>query len=205
MDWTKEQIFAVDLETTGLDPVKDRIVQMAIVRFEAGKPWRKMEAWVSLFGTDVPMSPGAVMVSRIDPNELSGRPHIEAKMESILNILQQGKIFLGYNALRFDVLFLKEAHKRAGCKRPLPFLPKNTIDPLVFARALYDKARGWKLAQMAARLGVRTDRSHDALGDSLVAAEVMVRMAVSNDLPTDLTGLINLQERYIREWEERRR
>ena len=204
MDWIKEPVFAFDVETTSLDPAKDRVVKIGIVRFEAGKQWREMEGWAAKFSTPIPMSPEAVMISGIDPYELEGKPTFEEKIGSVLNILDQGKMFLGYNVLKFDIPIIQAALDRSGLARKLPMTRKNTIDPLVFARALYDKARGWKLDQMAARLGARP-RSHNAVDCAMKAADVMVRMGVRNDLPTDLLSLINLQERYLAEWAEKRK
>jgi len=200
--WMQGPIMVVDVETTGLDPVADRIWQIAIVEFVPGKPWREMQAWVARCKPDVPFTPEALLVGGVEPTELEGKPRAEELIGKVVDILSKGKIFMAYNA-GFDFGFLTETHKRAGCKKPLPFNAKNTIDPLIFARAIYDKARGWKLKQMSARLGVPLSRAHDALRDCMAAAEVMIRMAVMNDLPPTLEGLLALQEQYQREWEER--
>lgn len=201
--WMVGPIMVVDVETTGLDPVADRIWQLAIVEFVPGKPWREMQAWVTRCKPDVPFTPEALLIGGIEPAELEGKPCAEQIIGRVIDILGRGKIFAAYKS-DFDFGFLAETHKRAKCKKRLPFDHTNTIDPLVFARALYSQARGWKLKQMAARLGVRLDRAHDALRDSMAAAEVMVRMAILNDLPPTLEGLLALQEQYRTAWVDKR-
>jgi DNA polymerase-3 subunit epsilon len=192
-------IFAFDTEATGLDPTVDEIVQLTIVKYEVGKSWSDMEGYTSLFSTARPLPAGQALFCGLTPEDLAGKPTIGECIDSVLDILHLGKVFLSFNA-PFDVGMLQAALKRTGSRRTLPMTMRNTIDPLIFSRGLYPHARGRKLAQMAARLGVRLNRAHDATSDTLAAAEVMVRMAVQNHLPPDLDALTTLQMKYAEAW-----
>jgi DNA polymerase-3 subunit epsilon len=204
MRWIDGPIMVFDTETTGLESETNYVIQLAIVKFEPGKPWREMEAWTTLAGSPKPIEPAAMLAHGITNEDIKGLPLLEQRMNRVIDILRQGKMFLAYNS-PFDVGFLEAALARSGCKRPLPFNQHNVIDPLAFVRGLYRYDRGWKLGEMCARLGARMDRAHDALSDAMSAAEVMIRLYVKHDLPPELDGLMALQERYDLEWEERRR
>jgi len=201
--WMESPVLVVDTETTGLDFEKDEIWQLTILRFEAGKSWPDMTGWTSLFNTHKAFDPGAQALARVKPEDLEGKPFIDECLDSILGLLDEGGVFLAYNAV-FDARMLRSALRRAGLDpERLPMRRSNTIDPLVFCRGLYPTIRGRTLSQMAARLGVRLKQSHDATWDAMAAAEIMVHMAHHHDLPPVLSGLIAIQEHHAHEWARR--
>lgn len=200
MSWMQKNIIVFDVETTGLDPEKDRIVQLAIVHFCPGKRWAEMEAWVTLAHPVVDISAGAALVHSFEPKELEKHPPLEKKIKGILKILSRGDVFVAYNA-PFDISFIEATARRAGVEDALPFNSRNVVDPLVLSRGLYPAHRGHKLAQVAARLGVLSGVTHDALWDSMAAADVLIRMAMREKLPEDLEALITLQEKYREAWD----
>lgn len=204
MEWMEGPIYVFDTETTGVDPGHDRIVQLAILRFEPGKRWSEMEAWVTRASPDgVRIAPGAKLAHGIEESELVGLPPIEKKLKQIVKILRQGKVFMAYNA-SFDVQMLEAARDRAGIADKLPFTSSTVIDPLVFARHLYPDLRSRKLGQMATCLGISYHQLHDALQDTKITAEVMLRMAMKNTLPSDLSGLFAMQQKLRERWEARK-
>lgn len=204
MSWMQKKILVFDVETTGLDPKKDRIVQLAIVHFCPGKRWAEMEAWVSMAHPVVEISTGAALVHKIAQEELEKHPPLEKKIKGILKIMSSGDVFVAYNA-PFDISFIEATARRAGVEGSLPFNGRNVIDPLVLSRGLYPAHRGHKLAQVAARLGVPPGTAHDALWDSMAAADVLIRMALREKLPDDLEALIALQEKYKGAWNRAKR
>jgi len=104
----------------------------------------------------------------------------------------------------FDVQMLEAARDRAGIADKFPFNSMTVIDPLVFARHLYPDLRSRKLGQMATCLGVSYHQLHDALQDAKVTAEVMLRMAMKNSLPSDLSGLFAMQQKLRDQWDARK-
>lgn len=201
MQWMYSPILSFDVETTGLDPERDRVVQLAVLRYEPGKRLGEMQSWVSLFSPgDVEFTADAALRTGIDPDELKGKPRMEDCWGEILDVLELEPLHLAYNA-PFDISFLLPVHSRAKLDRPFPVAPARVIDPLCFARGLYRYQKGKALGQMALRLGVPVRKAHDALWDSVAAAEVMWRMADAHSLPPGLDALLALQRKYATEWE----
>ena len=200
MNWLDSPIMVFDAETTGLKSEEDRIWEFSILKFEAKKRWSELQGWTIRCNPVVEFSDGALSLYSEEfitgeINALYDGLPFERYLDGALDILEEGDIYLAYNA-DFDLGFLQAALRRSGLERELPIHGDNLIDPLVFARALYPRVRGRKLSQMAARLNVPMDTFHTATADCIAAAEIMVKMAVRENLPVDLEPLCTLQEKY---------
>ncbi len=99
-----------DLETTGIDPQKDRIVQIAIIRVEPDGSRRTFE---SLVNPEVPIPEGATAVHGIRDVDVAKEPtfaQMRREVEEFLNGADLG----GFNSNRFDVPLLQAELKRCG-------------------------------------------------------------------------------------------
>lgn len=114
----------VDIETTGLDPKRDKITEIAAIRVEnhiiTGKfhtlvnPGRKLEERI-------------VELTGIRDEDLKDAPHIQDVIGDFLDFESTGCL-LGHSIL-FDYSFLKRASVNAGMK-----FERNGIDTLMIAR-----------------------------------------------------------------------
>jgi DNA polymerase III epsilon subunit family exonuclease len=154
----------VDVETTGLDPGTDRIVEVAVVRCDA--TGRVVSEWSSLVQPD--RDPGPTGVHGITADDLSTAPRF-ADLAAELGSLLDGTVVTAHN-LAFDARFLHEEWRRSGTARPvLPGLCTLTLD-----RALHPgRADGYSLAACAAARGIAQPEAHRALADARVTAELL--------------------------------
>lgn len=164
-------LVVLDLETTGLDPLADAIIEIAAVRLEHGRPVAEFH---TLVATDVPMSPGAQAVHGIDPAELAGAP-------SLVEALAALRAFVGetpwaaHNA-PFDGAFLQLARKRqAPGLAPWPEAP---IDTMEWAREAFPLERSLKLEALC-RLCDRPEATgfHRAMADARHLAAIVPTLA----------------------------
>ena len=167
-----DTVFAVvDLETTGFDPQKDRIVQMAAVLVNG-----RGEV-VDTFDTVVkPESPeeyehGAEPVHGISRQMVeNGMPL--SKALSRMWSLTDGRVFTAHNA-RFDISFLEAESNRVGINRVV----NDFVDTLALARrADLDRTRKHSLQALCEHYGITVERAHEAMSDAKATASVLVKL-----------------------------
>ena len=148
---------AMDLETTGLDPLTDGIVEIAGVKVVDGEV---VDTYQTLVSTTARLSAEASRVNGITKSMLRGAPAIDEALGSFLDF--SGDLpMLGHNAKGFDVRFVEHACARvAGAK-----LPHEWYDTMELAQVVYGRRR-ISLKDLCLRCGVTNDEAHRALSDS---------------------------------------
>src|SRR3990167_8542248 len=101
----------VDVETTGTNPNRDRVLEIGIIRFEAGKIVDKLDTIVnpSIWVPDEIRSLTGITQKDIDKAPLFDE--IIGKVRDLIN----GCVFVAHNA-RFDYAFLKKEFYRFDSK-----------------------------------------------------------------------------------------
>jgi DNA polymerase-3 subunit epsilon len=102
-------VCALDVETTGLDPAVDRIVEVGVVRVE---PDGRARVLAQLVDPGRPIPPAATAIHGLTDDDLAGRPGFAAIAPGLLAFLD-GADLVGFN-LPFDLLFLATEFQRAG-------------------------------------------------------------------------------------------
>lgn len=168
MRWHRLPFVAVDVETTGLDPTRDRVVEIGWARVERG---RVVHADAVLVDPGVVVPADAARVSGITTAMLRGAPRFADVAPRLSAACEGAAYVVAWNA-RFDRAFLAAEHLRAA--RPGPRLPY--VDPLVFARALLPDTRH-RLLDVARRLRLSHAHPHRAMHDAIATAEILLRLA----------------------------
>lgn len=76
----------IDLETTGIDIVEDRIVQIGVVRIDP--PWHVQPARVRLVNPGRPIEPGATKVHGIRDDDVRDAPEFRRIAKGLLDLLE---------------------------------------------------------------------------------------------------------------------
>jgi len=168
----EDAVFAVvDLETTGFNPQKDRIVQMAAVLMNG-----RGEV-VDTFDTVVkPESPeqyehGAEHVHGISREMVQNGMPLRDALSHIWSFTD-GKVFTAHNA-RFDISFLEAESERVGMKRQVT----NYLDTLALAREVdSDRQRKHSLQALCEHYGVTVERAHEAMSDAKATATILLKL-----------------------------
>ena len=99
-----------DLETTGLDLVKDRIIQISYIKVcPNGEEIRGNE----IINPEIPIPPFITQLTGISNDDVKGKPTFK-QIASNLNQLFTGCDFCGFNSNHFDIPLLAEEFLRAG-------------------------------------------------------------------------------------------
>lgn len=99
-----------DLETTGTNPIKDRIVEIAMIKLIPGAA---RKTWVQRINPTIPIPEEATAIHGITDQDVASEPtfkKIGAKIAEFIGTADLG----GYNVFNFDVPLLVQEFSRAG-------------------------------------------------------------------------------------------
>jgi superfamily I DNA/RNA helicase/DNA polymerase III epsilon subunit-like protein len=175
-----------DLETTGLDLVRDDIVEIAAQRLEEGEPVGP--PFYSLVRPTRAITLSAWRVHHISPADVRNAEPIEAVLPRFLRYVGAAPV-VGHNITRFDNRFIdRETGRLYGRGFPNP-----AIDTLDMAVRLYGEdpevARSMSLESLLARLGIAEAVEHRAGADVGQTLALFRRLLWENDLQRGLAAL----------------
>ena len=158
-----------DTETTGLSPAAgDEIIAIGAVRIVNGRVLQG-ETFESLVDPRRAISEPSAAVHGITPEMLAGQPTIDSVLPHFRRFVEE-TVLVGHNAA-FDMRFLELNEARTGIRFDQPVL-----DTLLLSAAVNPAQESHSLEEIAGRLGVEVVGRHTALGDSLVTADVFLRL-----------------------------
>ena len=99
-----------DLETTGLDLVKDRIIQISYIKVH---PNGKEERGNELINPEKPIPEEVIALTGISNDDVKDKPTFKQIAQSLADMFV-GSDFAGFNSNHFDIPLLAEEFLRAG-------------------------------------------------------------------------------------------
>ncbi|HSF82343.1 MAG TPA: helicase C-terminal domain-containing protein [Anaerolineales bacterium] len=155
-------IVALDLETTGLDPKKDAIIEIGAVRFNG----RRVEAeWSSLINPGRPIPPFITQLTGITDQMVLRAPPIKAVLSDLEGFAGDVPI-LGHN-VNFDLSFIRRQKILAN---------NMPLDTYELASVLLPNADRYNLGALAQALNVPLQATHRALDDAHATRGVFLRL-----------------------------
>ncbi len=157
-----DSIVAVDIETTGLDPEKDAIIEIGAVRFNE----RRVEAeWSTLINPGRRIPPFVTHLTGITDQMVLQAPPIQDAVGDLSAFVDNSPV-LGHN-VAFDLAFLR---RQRILKRNL------AIDTYELASVILPNAGRYNLGALAQSLGVLLPATHRALDDARATRGVFLRL-----------------------------
>jgi DNA polymerase-3 subunit epsilon len=180
-DWSSSlRCAVVDLETTGLKPDTDTILQVGVVHQTWGG--HVASEWSRFIRPTKPLtsSLGPVEIHGIRRHQVLFAPRLERVMRRFADDTR-GCIVVAHNAA-FDVGFLRASARRVGIELDWA----GTLCTLELSRRLGERGQAnHRLATLCAEFGVDEGRAHDALHDARAAGRVLphllTRLGVDSD------------------------
>lgn len=160
----KAQFICLDCEMTGLDREKDRIIEVAAVRFTLTEIIDQFE---TLIDPECAISEDSLAIHHISSQMLEGKPKIEAILPSLFSFV--GKDIIMGHGIGFDIDMIVRAAARASV--PCTIGNRETIDTLRLARHYGDSPNN-SLESLAGHFNVTNDAAHRALSDVMTNIEV---------------------------------
>jgi len=177
----------IDLETTGLDKTKNRIIEIAIRRIDnSGKFIDEISTLINPEVSDV----GPTFIHHIKPEHVLDAPTFSEFAPEILNRLS-GSIVVAHHAA-FEDGFLGAEFARIGVG--IPSMP--AIDTLWLSRQVIDLPN-YKMATVIDAFGIKEEDAHTALGDVRMLSKLLpILIAKSKPLKYLVPVFISTSENH---------
>lgn len=206
-----QNFFFYDLETSGLNSREDRIMQFAGQRTDMNlKPIGNPVNILVKLSDDILPSPGAIMVTRITPQDTLRDGISEAEFAKYVaeEIFTPGTVAVGYNTVRFDDEFMRNLFWRTF-RDPYEWQWKDDrsrwdfLDVVRLTRALRPEGINWpftddgkptnRLELITKLNGIEHEHAHDALAD--VYATIAVARLIKTKQPELFSYLFNMRKK----------
>lgn len=160
----------IDTETTGLDPRKARVIELAAVRLSSGKlvdenPFREL---IRPGNESIPAATTAI--HGIDDAAVATAPSFAEIWPRFRDYL--GPSILIGHTIGFDLAVCKRECDEAA----LPWSRPRTLDTRLLAEIAAPTLAGYTLEKLAAWLGIEVTGRHRALGDAIITARVFLAL-----------------------------
>ena len=208
-----QTFFFYDLETSGLNPRQDRIMQFAGQRTDMnlepiGEPYNLLVA----LNDDTLPSPDALMVTGITPQKTVEEGYTEAQFARMLSeeIFTPDTIAVGFNNIRFDDEFIRHVLWR-NFHDPYEWSWKDgrsrwdLLDVVRLTRALRPEGIKWplddkgepsnRLELITSANGIAHENAHDALAD--VTALIAVTKLIKQKQPQLYDYLLKMRDKKL--------
>lgn len=167
----QSKFIAFDVETTGLNPSTDRIIELGAVIFENGVPVKYFSTLVNP-GISVPSSATAVnhitnAMLKAAPDERSVYPEF---IDFLGDAINGDTILCAHNA-RFDFDFLQNTLIRLGHDAELKY-----VDTLALSRRYIPGLVNYKQCTIEAHFGLKNSSSHRAATDAEMCGKILYKI-----------------------------
>ena len=149
-----------DLETTGISPNQDDIIEISALRVRDGKVTETFSTLVNP-GRHIPAR--ATKVNGITDAMVADAPDISKAMADFLEFIGRD-VLVGHNIHTFDMIFVCNAASDALNRE----VTNDYIDTLMMARSILPQLRYHKLTDVSQHFGIGTEGAHRALNDCIM-------------------------------------
>lgn len=156
------EYIALDLETTGVDPKRDKILEIGAARVKDGEI---LETYQSFVDHKIQIPAFITELTGITDEMVAGAPSVEQAVAGLLEF--GGELpLLGHNIL-FDYSFVKRAAVNMGAE-----FERMGIDTLKIARKFMEEPKKKSLESLCGYYGIEREHCHRAYDDAIAASRL---------------------------------
>lgn len=171
-----ESYVVLDVETTGFDPSKDCLIEVAALKIDNNEI---TDSFCSFIKPEVAISPFIAQLTGITEEMLDGAPEPKYVLPLLKDFIND-YIIVGHN-VNFDINFLYDNFtKHMG----IPF-SNDYVDTLRLSKRYYKTAPSYKLVELAKFLSISVTSSHRALADCHTTNSLLLLLKEAAERPTD--------------------
>lgn len=161
----ENEIISFDVETTGLQPLTERVIELAAARWRDGEV---VETFTTFINPGKPIPPESRAIHGITDADVADAPAM-AKVLKDFQAFAGDSPLLAHNA-GFDIGFMAVECARARIK----VRETKVLDTLALARLAYPQSPSHRLDRLATALRLNARESHRALADAITAGRLWI-------------------------------
>lgn len=166
LEWVDNYVL-VDIETTGLSPKENDIIEIGAIKVRQNEIIEKYE---SLIKIDYKLNPFITRLTGITNEMLKEGKEVEEVLEEFIDFAGSD-IIMGHN-VNFDINFIYDK-----CEKYLDtYLKNDFIDTMRIAKKLLPDSPNYKLGTLAERFDVSYKNAHRGLTDVEITFDVYNRL-----------------------------
>ena len=159
---------SVDLETTGLSPINDKIIEIGGVKVVDDKVVAVFSELINP-GCDIP--PIITKITGLTSADLVDKPTIDIVLPAFIDFVGSDAI-VGHNIKSFDMKFLDNARNQVDGKA----FKNKVFDTLHLSRKVVKDSDNHKLQTLLAFFGIKVEKAHRAVDDSYAVVELIRKL-----------------------------
>lgn len=183
----------IDIETTGLDPRFDEIIEVAGIKYDNRLEVGRFQSFVK---PQQKISSFITELTGITNEMVAHAPRIKTVLPDFLSFLDDS-IIVGHN-VHFDINFIYDNAEYLG----LSSFTNDFVDTMRISRRLYKDLENHKLSTLVSFLQVGSSVEHRALADCIATYECFVKMQAYADqiggIPPTATEVFNKLSKTIK-------
>ena len=167
-----DEYIVFDLETTGFSPNKDKIVEIAAVKYRRKEA---LDTYHTMVNPNCDLNPVAQHVNHIDSSMICSAPCIEDVFPQFIEFV--GSLPLIAHNADFDIGFLKKAAEKLHIK-----ISNTVFDTMKLSREAFPELKSHSLQSLIKEFNIIATDSHRALPD-VQATAVLFQMCLQKLYP----------------------
>ena len=159
---------ACDIETTGLNPQKDAIIEIGAVQY---KDQKEIGTFQQLIYPGDGVENLGQEINGITPEMLDKQPSIATVLPDFVKFVGDS-VLVGHNIQSFDLPFIRTGLITLG----MTPLYNHVIDTLALSRRVFPKNARHSLGEMVRVLNIPHNNAHRALSDAIACGKLLHRI-----------------------------
>lgn len=155
----------LDIETTGLSYLRDRIIEIGAVKIKNGSVCDRFSA---LIDPEISIPQNIVELTGINDEMVAGKPKVSEVLPLFLEFAGNS-VLVAHNA-RFDISFIKKNAKDMGID-----INNQVLDTLTLSKLVFPELKKHKLDIVAKHLNIKLENHHRAVDDAECAGMILMK------------------------------
>lgn len=174
----KDETYVVfDIETTGLSPYNDKIIEIGAVKVKNNDI---IDTFSVFINPEIPISEFTTNLTSITNEDVENAKKIDEILPEFFEFI--GSATLVAQNAKFDIGFLTEKSRQLGIERKFSY-----IDTIQWARLVIPDQKKFNLDALCKRFGLINEHHHRAINDAEVTAKIfncLMKLILSKDVKT---------------------
>ena len=167
LPFEEAEFSVVDVETTGLGPANNNIIEIGLVKI---KNFKVIDRYNSFINPGRSIPPFITQFTGISNDDVYDAPFFEDLVKPLQDFLEDS-VLVGHN-LQFDLSFLRKEFQVCGVENYQPL----QLCTLRLARRMFPNLKSRSLGNLANHLHLKNEDAHRAYADAEVTAKILYNL-----------------------------